>query len=100
LLLMCVVALGRDDLVEPVRRAMECVRRMQQPAPQAGWGLQHLAEDRDGRPAGAVAAGRSYEPRALTTHTTQTNVEQLFTYFQLTGDRTFLDGVPAALDWL
>ncbi|NYI78831.1 pectate lyase [Nocardioides panzhihuensis] len=100
LMLMCVVSLGRDDLVEPVRRAMECVRRMQQPAPQAGWGLQHLAEDLDGRPAGAVAAGRSYEPRALATHTTQTNVEQLFTYFQLTGDRSFLDGVPAALDWL
>lgn len=100
LLLMCVVSLGRDDLIEPVRRAMECVRRMQQPAPQAGWGLQHLAEDLDGRPAGAVASGRSYEPRALTTHTTQTNIEQLFTYFQLTGDRTFLDGVPAALDWL
>ncbi len=99
-LLMCVVALGRRDLAEPVRRAMDCLRRLQQPGPQAGWGLQHLREARDGRPEGAVAAGRSYEPRGLATHTTQTNVQQLFTYFQLTGDRSFLDGVPAALEWL
>ncbi|WP_157570955.1 pectate lyase [Nocardioides insulae] len=99
-LLMCVISLGRHDLIAPVRRAMECVRRMQQPAPQAGWGLQHLRFDRGDRRAGAVAAGRSYEPRALTTHTTQTNVEQLFKYTQLTGDRSFLDGVPAAIEWL
>lgn len=100
LLLMCAMSLGRQELLAPVRRAMECVRRLQQPAPQAGWGLQHLRDGRGGRPAGAVASGRSYEPRALATHTTQTNVEQLFAYFQLTGHRMFLDGVPASLDWL
>lgn len=99
-LLMCAVSLGRHDLTDPVLRAMECVRRMQQPAPQAGWALQHLAEARDGRAAGAIAAGRSYEPRAFATHTTATNIEQLLTYAQLTGDRTYLDGVPAALAWL
>ncbi|WP_119155104.1 pectate lyase [Caldimonas tepidiphila] len=99
-LLMCVIGLGRTDLVEPVHRAMECLRRLQQPAPQAGWGLQHLAVARDGRPAGAPAGARSYEPRALATHTTDTNVKQLFNYFQLTGDRKYLEGVPAALQWL
>jgi hypothetical protein len=99
-LLMCVSALGRGDLIAPVRRAMACLRRLQQPAPQAGWGLQHLSRSRGGRPAGAPAGARSYEPRALATHTTQTNVQQLFHYFRLTGDRSYLDGVPAALDWL
>jgi hypothetical protein len=99
-LLMCVSALGRDELTGPVRRAMECLRRMQQPAPQAGWGLQHLSRPVHGRPAGAPAGARSYEPRALTTHTTQTNIQQLFHYFRLTGDRTYLDRVPEALDWL
>ncbi len=99
-LIMCVSALGRSDLLAPVRRAMECLRRMQQPAPQAGWGLQHLSRAQGGRPAGAPAAARSYEPRSLTTHTTQTNVQQLFHYFRLTGDRTFLARVPEALDWL
>lgn len=100
LLLMCVSALDRSDLVQPIRRAMECLRRLQQPAPQAGWGLQHLSRDRGGRPAGAPAAARSYEPRALTTHTTQTNILSLFDYFRLTGDRAYLARVPEAIAWL
>jgi hypothetical protein len=99
-LLMCVVGLGATHLVPAIHRAMECLRRLQQPGPQAGWGLQHLATDRNGRPAGAPAAARSYEPRGLATHTTQTNVQQLFNYFRLTGDRKYLARVPEALDWL
>jgi hypothetical protein len=99
-LLMCVVGLGETRLIEPVERAMQCLKRLQQPAPQAGWGLQHLAVDRDGRPAGAPAGARSYEPRSLATHTTQTNVLQLFHYFRLTGDRDFLARVPEAIAWL
>ena len=99
-LLMCVVGLAETRLVPCIHRAMECLRRLQQPGPQAGWGLQHLATDRDGRPAGAPAAARSYEPRGLATHTTQTNVQQLFNYFRLTGDRKYLARVPEALDWL
>lgn len=99
-LLMCVSALGRRDLIRPVIRAMDCLRRLQQPAPQAGWGLQHLSRARHGRPAGAPAAARSYEPRALVTHTTQTNIRALFDYFLVTGDRGYLDGVPDAIDWL
>lgn len=99
-LLMCIVALERHDLADHVHRAMECLRRMQQPAPQPAWGLQHLNGATDGRPDGAIAGGRSYEPRAFTTHTTAGNLGQLFLFFQLTGDRSYLDGVPAALDWL
>lgn len=99
-LLMCVVGLGATRLVEPVQRAMQCLKRLQQPAPQAGWGLQHLARDRAGRPAGAPAGARTYEPRSLATHTTQTNVQQLFNYFRLTGDRSYLERVPEAIAWL
>jgi hypothetical protein len=99
-LLMCVSTLGRRDLIRPVRRAMECLRRLQQPTPQAGWGLQHLSRPRGGREAGAPAGARSYEPRALATHTTQTNVRQLFHYFRLTGDRAYLQRVPEAIAWL
>ncbi|MFD5031545.1 pectate lyase [Streptomyces sp. NPDC058405] len=99
-LLMCISTLGRRDLAGPVTRAMACLKRMQQPGPQAGWGLQHLSRAKGGRPAGAPAGARSYEPRALATHTTQTNVQQLFHYFRLTGDRAFLGRVPEALDWL
>ncbi|MBN6039588.1 pectate lyase [Amycolatopsis sp. 195334CR] len=99
-LLMCMATLGKPELAGPVRRAMDCLRRLQQPGPRAGWGLQHLARAAGGRPAGAPAGARSYEPRALATHTTQTNVQQLFHYFRLTGDHGFLAGVPAALSWL
>ncbi|GAB2596207.1 pectate lyase [Streptomyces capparidis] len=99
-LLMCAVGLGRRELTGPVRRAMECLRRQQRPGPQAGWGAQHLARPRGGRPAGAPASARSYEPRALAPAVTQTNVRQLFHYFRLTGDRAFLRRVPEALAWL
>ncbi|MFD9211543.1 pectate lyase [Streptomyces sp. NPDC059544] len=99
-LLMCASALGRRDLNRPVLRAMACLHRLQQPGPQAGWGLQHLTRAANGRPAGAPAGARSYEPRALTTHTTQTNVRQLFHYFRLTGDHAYLRRVPEALAWL
>ena len=80
-LTMCVMSLGKKHLVPRIIRAMDCMRRMQQPAPQAGWSLQHLSRPTNGRPAGAPAGARSYEPRSLATHTTQTNIQQLFHYF-------------------
>jgi Pectic acid lyase len=99
-LTMCVMALGETRLIDVITRAMECMRRLQQPAPQAGWGLQHLSRPTGGRPAGAPAGARSYEPRSLTTHTTQTNIQQLFNYFTLTGDRRYLQRIPEAIAWL
>jgi hypothetical protein len=98
--ILCVMALGQRWLIRNIVRAMECMRRLQQPAPQAGWGLQHLSRRRKGRPAGAPAGARSYEPRSLATHTTQTNVQQLFNYFTLTGDRRYLTRIPEAIEWL
>jgi len=65
----------------------------QQPAPQAGWGLQHTL---DLKPAGA----RTYEPKALVTHTTASNIRQLMNFYRLTGDRKFLSRIPEALEWL
>ncbi|MET0164502.1 MAG: pectate lyase, partial [Vicinamibacterales bacterium] len=100
-LTMCVMSLGlREELIDPIVRAMDCMHRLQQPAPQAGWGLQHLSRPTNGRPAGAPAGARSYEPRSLTTHTTQTNIQQLFNYFTLTGDRKYLQRIPEAIAWL
>ncbi len=99
-LTLCVMALGETRLLSNITRAMECMRLMQQPGPQAGWGLQHLSRAKDGRPAGSPAGARSYEPRSLATHTTQTNIRQMFNYFQLTGDRKYLARVPEAIAWL
>ncbi|UCM87472.1 pectate lyase [Streptomyces marincola] len=99
-LLMCVNTLGRHDLVPVVERTMALVHRLQQPAPQPGWGLQHLATARRGRPAGAPAGARSYEPRGLAPEITQNLVRHLCTFALLTGDRSHVRRVPEAIDWL
>lgn len=86
-------AIGDPRILPAIRRGMDIYLSTQQPAPQAGWGLQHTM---DLKPAGA----RTYEPRALVTHTTASNIEQLLTFYRLTGDAKYLAPVPAALDWL
>ena len=92
-LLMAYGALGQTDALDHLRAAMDSVLALQQASPQPGWALQH---DFDGRP----AAARSFEPAALATHTTATNIEQLLTFHALTGDAKYLARVPEALDWL
>lgn len=94
-LLMVRATLGADARIEDaIRRAMNIFIETQQPAPQPGWGLQHRVDDL--RP----SAARSYEPEALATHTTATNVNSMMTFYQLTGDRRFLARLGEALDWL
>jgi hypothetical protein len=66
---------------------------MQEGPPQAGWALQYTP---DLKPAGA----RTYEPLALVTHTTATNIALLVRFYRLTGQTRFLARVPEALDWL
>lgn len=103
-LTMCVMTLGRKDLVPNIIRAMDCMQRMQWTstanAAQSGWSLQHLSRTTNGRPAGAPAGARSYEPRSLATHTTQTNIQQLLGYFTLTGDKKYLSQLQKAITWL
>lgn len=93
-LLMAYQALGDESVLPAVRSAMDAFTVTQQPAPQAGWSLQHSIDDL------APTGARSYEPTSLATHTTASNVEKLLGFYELTGDATYLDGVPAALDWL
>lgn len=92
-LVMAYDVLGDKRLLDPIKRGMDAFVAAQQPAPQAGWGLQHA---RDLRPVGA----RTYEPDALVTHTTARNVELLIGFYKLTGDERYLARVPEALDWL
>ena len=92
-LLMCYQALGDGRLLDPVIRGMNAFLVTQQGPPQAGWGLQHTL---DLKPAGA----RTYEPKALVTHTTGRNIEQLVKFYRLTGETKFIARVPEALDWL
>jgi PelA/Pel-15E family pectate lyase len=74
-------------------RGMQFVVISQMGAPQAGWGMQH---DLDLRPAGA----RSYEPAGLSPSTTAENIGHLMRFYQITGDRRHLRGIPDAIAWL
>ena len=86
--------LTRTRILSSIRRGMDIFLSTQQPAPQAGWGLQH--DPVTLRP----SAARTYEPEAFATHTTANNVQQLLNFYQLTGDRKYIARVPEALEWL
>lgn len=93
-LVMCRQALGdAPRVLDAIRRGMQAVLVTQLAAPQPGWALQYTI---DLEP----AAARSYEPRALATHTTAANIELLLRFHRWTGDAQFLARIPEALDWL
>lgn len=93
-LLMVYQSLGDARALSAIARAMNVFLTTQQPAPQAGWGLQHEVETL--RPIGA----RTYEPDALTTHTTANNISQLMNFYEWTGDARYLARLPEAMAWL
>jgi PelA/Pel-15E family pectate lyase len=85
--------LGDTRALDAIHRGMNIYILTQQGAPQAGWALQYTL---DLKP----AAARTYEPNALHTGTTAANVEQLMSFYRMTGDRRFLARIPEALAWL
>lgn len=93
-LVMCYRALGDESLLPVIRRAMGAFVATQQRAPQAGWAMQYTLADLK------PAAARSYEPVALSTHTTAANVALMMTFYEMTGDAKFLARIPEALAWL
>ena len=93
-LLMVYQTLGDDRALAAIHRAMDIFVATQQRAPQAGWGLQHDLQTL------APIGARTYEPEALTTHTTANNISQLMNFYEWTGDNRFLVRVPEALAWL
>lgn len=93
-LLMAYHALGDDRALACIRRAMEVFPATQQPAPQAGWSLQHHHETL------APMGARSYEPESLATHTTAGNIAQMMDFYEWTGERRFIERIPEALAWL
>ena len=92
-LVMCYQALGDRRVLDAITRGMNAFLVTQQGAPQPGWALQYTL---DLKP----AAARTYEPNALATHTTATNLGLLLRFHRLTGDSKFLARMPEALDWL
>jgi PelA/Pel-15E family pectate lyase len=93
-LLMVWQTLGDARVLDAIARGMDCFVRAQQPQPQPGWGLQHTVADL--KPASA----RTYEPKALVSHTTAANIALMMDFYELLGEAKFLRRLPEALDWL
>jgi len=92
-LMRCHQQLGRPELKEAALRAMKCCRDLQQKGPYPGWSDQYTL---DGKPAQA----RSYEPRSINLGTTPVCIGMMMDFYRMTGDTSFLSGIPAALKFL
>ena len=93
-LLQCYTSLGMSQLRDPILKAMWLLRDLQQPKPYAGWADQYTPGDL--KPAHA----RSYEPKAVNTGTTIAMIEKMMEFYRITGDKSFLQGIPDAIDFL
>ena len=86
-LILCYRMLGDTSLLIPIHKAMDIFLTLQMPMPQPGWALQYTL---DLKP----AAARTYEPLALSTNTTESNLFQLMYFYQLTGDKKYIERIP------
>lgn len=93
ILMRVAFVLGDARALEPLIRAMNCVRTLQQGTPAAGWADQYYLDL-------TPAKARDFEPAAVSTVRTRDCIRLLMDFYRLTGDRKFLDGIPAALDFL
>lgn len=90
-LIQCYIKLGEERFLDPIYRGMEFYLKSQDSS--GGW-AQQLTMDLE------TAGARSYEPPALLPSTTCKNALLLLKFFQYTGDKRFLAGVPAAIRWV
>ncbi|WP_418982211.1 pectate lyase [Alistipes sp.] len=93
ILLRMALLLGDARAVEPLTRAMNCVRSLQQGTPAAGWADQYYLDL-------TPAKARDFEPAAISTVRTRDCIRLLMEFYRWTGDRKFLDGIPAAIAFL
>ena len=61
--------------------------------PQAGWAQQYTHDMLPGQ-------ARGYEPAGINSNNTTNNINHLQRFYLMTGDRRFLNPIPAAIDWL
>lgn len=90
-LIQCYLTLGEQRFLDPIKRGMNFYLISQDGS--GGWGQQM---DMNLETAGA----RTYEPKALLPRNTAAIVMQLLEFYQFTGDRKFLNPIPAAIHWL
>jgi len=90
-LIQCYLTLGEQRFLDPIIRGMNFYLISQDGS--GGWGQQM---DMNLETAGA----RTYEPKALLPRNTAAIIQQLLDFYQFTGDRKFLNPIPAAIHWL
>jgi PelA/Pel-15E family pectate lyase len=93
LLLQAYEMLGNEEYKKAAYRGMDFVIISQLPAPQAGWGQQYDLDLNS-------AAARSYEPASVMPGQTVGCINDLETYYKITGNRKYLRGIPDAIAWL
>ena len=93
-LVNCYTMLGDRKFIDPIYRAMHCIALLQYESPIAGWGLQYTTTDLK------LATARPFEPAALASNGTSGGIEMLLKFYRLTGDKRFLEKIPAAFEFL
>lgn len=90
-LIQCYAVLGEERFLEPIHKGMDFYRKSQ--GTNGAWGQQlNLKME--------VASARTYEPAAFLPSATCENAMLLLKFYQFTGDKKFLEGVPKAIHWL
>lgn len=84
---------GDRKFMKRLRRLGDFLKLAQLPPPQSGWAQQY---DDDMRPIWA----RKFEPPSLSSDETMEVIETLMKITVATGDRGFLEPIPAAAKWL
>lgn len=90
-LLQCYLVLGQERFLDPIYRGMNFYRLSQDSC--GAWGQQVDMNMK-------AASARTYEPAAYLPSATCENALLLIKFYQLTGDKQFLEGIPKAIKWL
>ncbi len=90
-LIQCYQLLGDRRFLEPIQRGMNFYLISQDSC--GAWGQQLNMKME-------TAGARTYEPAAFLPKTTCENALLLLKFYEFTGDKKFLQGVPAAINWL
>jgi len=92
-LILCYETLDYKNLIEPIKKGMNFYLLSQYKNPQAGWAQQY---DFNLEPASA----RTYEPASLDPQYTARHIEMLIKFYEMTGDKKFIERIPDALNWI
>tara|TARA_R110002050_G_scaffold97971_2_gene203640 strand:+ start:26662 stop:28248 length:1587 start_codon:yes stop_codon:yes gene_type:complete len=91
LFIQCYLVLGEERFLDPIKRGMNFYKISQDSC--GAWGQQVNMKMK-------TASARTYEPAAFLPGATCENAFLLLKFYQLTGDRSFLEGIPKAINWL